>query len=115
MDNYYAIVSPPAVVAADGAAVATVCLSGELDLGAGDDLRAAVLGAITTQPTTSVVVDLADVTFIDAVTVGILLDAHFLARQRSVTFRVTGAHGVVQRVLDVLDATGLLQPNRPSP
>ncbi|MCO8271718.1 STAS domain-containing protein [Actinoplanes sp. TRM 88003] len=112
-DNYYAIVCPPPDVDADGTVSAAVCLSGEFDLGAGDDLRAAILGVVTGGRATSVVVDLTNVTFIDAASVGVLFDSRSTARRRHVEFRITETRGVVRRVLDVLDPTGVLRLNRP--
>ncbi|MEV4351626.1 STAS domain-containing protein [Actinoplanes sp. NPDC049596] len=110
-DTYYAIVCPPVVPGADGRTVATVCLSGEFDVGARDDLHAAVHGVVSGGLAAFVVVDLSAVTFIDAVSVGELFGGYVAAGRRSIGFRVTGAQGVVRRVLDVLDPAGLLQPS----
>lgn len=107
--QYYAIACSAEGVVADGAAVATVRLSGEFDLGAYEDLQAAVQSAITAAQTRSIIVDLVEVTFIDAVTFSVLFSAYFAAQQQGKNFWVTGVRGSVQRVFDVLDETHLLQ------
>jgi anti-sigma B factor antagonist len=108
-DTYYAIACPPAVAGADGAITATVRLSGEFDVGARDRLRAAVLGVVGAGAG-RVVIDLTDVTFIDSETIRVLLDGYTAARRQGSAYRLAGAHGVVQRILDVMGLTELLDP-----
>ena len=108
-DQYYAIAYSPVDIGGDGAVVATVRLSGEFDLGACEDLHAAVRRVVAGARARSIVVDLTEVTFIDAATVGVLFSGYVTAQQQRKNFWVAGARGPVQRVLAVLDATRLLQ------
>jgi anti-sigma B factor antagonist len=80
-------------------------LSGEFDLGARDDLRAALLGAVTDGTGGHVVVDLADADFIDSETIRVLLDGYTTAQREQVSFRLANPQGVVKRVLDVTGLT----------
>lgn len=111
-DHYYAIACSVAGAGADGAVVATVRLSGEFDLGAREDLHAAVRSVVTAARTSSIIVDLSEVTFIDAATLGVLFGGYVAAQQLGKDFRVASARGPVQRVFDVMDASNLLQRGR---
>jgi len=89
--------------AADGSAT-LLHLSGELDITAGDDLHAAIQGALDRG---DLVVDLAGVTFIDSEALGVLIQGYNSARSRPAGFRVVNARGLVARVLAVSGARDL--------
>jgi anti-anti-sigma factor len=57
----------------DGAAV--IVLAGELDLYNADEIRSAFAGVIDDTPRCIVVVDMADVEFIDSTALGVLIEA----------------------------------------
>jgi anti-sigma B factor antagonist len=78
-------------------------VSGELDLAARDDLRAAIVHAVSDG--SGVTVDLEAVTFLDSEALGALFDGHHAAEAAGVPFRLSGAHGSVRRVLEI---TGVL-------
>ncbi|XVU25991.1 STAS domain-containing protein [Actinoplanes sp. CA-054009] len=85
---------------ADGTAT-LLCVDGELDINARDDLRAAILGAVDRG---DVVVDLGGTTFLDSEALGALIDGYNAATAGGTTFRVIKATGVVARVLGVSGA-----------
>ena len=89
--------------AADGSAT-LLHLGGELDITARDDLRAAILAALSGG---DVVIDLDAVTFIDSEALGALIDGYNQARAKPAGFRVVNANGLVARVLKVSGALEL--------
>ena len=105
-DAYYTIARAPVAADINQTDTIGVRLSGEFDLGARDDLRAALLGAIAEANGARILVDLAEVGFLDSETLRVLLDCRSAAQRQGTDFRVTNAHGVVRRVLDV---TGLAE------
>lgn len=116
-DDYYRIACLPATAGADGATTITVRLSGEFDLAACDDLRVALLGAVNAGGSTHIVVDLTDVDFLDSETVNVLLQGYLQAQTHGIDYKLTGAHGVVRRVLDIMglfDITDAARPGKPA-
>jgi anti-anti-sigma factor len=91
--------------AADGTA-AVLRLSGELDINARDDLRDAIFRAFDSGAA-DVVLDLAEVTFLDSEALGAMIDGYNLAQARDAVFRVINARGVVERVLAISGARDL--------
>lgn len=91
--------------AADGTA-ALLRLSGELDINARDDLQQA-FERVLADGAADIVVDLADVTFIDSEALGALIGGYNAAQIRTVGFRVVNARGLVDRVLSVSGALDL--------
>lgn len=79
--------------------------TGELDINSRDDLRATILGALGRAP--GVVVDLADVTFIDSEALGALIEGYNAALASGAGFRVVNARRAVARVLNVSGAQEL--------
>jgi anti-anti-sigma factor len=105
-DDYY-VIDARSSDAIGGGVVTTVRLNGEFDLGAAGDLRAALLGAVKAGPTGRVVVDLAEVTFIDSETVRVLLDGYAAAQAQGTGYRLDHPRGMVERVLAVMGLTQL--------
>lgn len=79
--------------------------SGELDINSRDDLHATIVEALGTA--TRVVVDLADVTFIDSEALGALIDGYNSALAAGAEYRVVNAKAGVARVLNVSGAQEL--------
>ena len=79
--------------------------SGELDLAARDELRAAIVHAVSAG--SGVTVDLEAVTFLDSEALGALIEGFNASRARGAGFRVVNAHDVVERVLTVSGAKDL--------
>jgi anti-anti-sigma factor len=89
---------------AAGGTATILYLSGELDINARDDLRAAILAALGAG---DVVLDLAGVTFLDSEALGSLIDGYNEALARGAGYRAVNAHGLVGRVLIVSGARDL--------
>lgn len=89
---------------AAGGTATILHLSGELDINARDDLRAAILAALGTG---DVVLDLAGVTFLDSEALGSLIDGYNEALARRAGYRAVNAHGLAGRVLTVSGARDL--------
>jgi anti-anti-sigma factor len=86
-----------------------VHIAGEIDLATTGQLRAALSTTFAAAgPGTEIRVDLARVTFIDAIGVGALVRGHQDARKAGLSFTVHNPHGVVQRIIDVLGLDDLL-------
>ncbi|GIM92493.1 STAS domain-containing protein [Paractinoplanes toevensis] len=89
--------------AADGTAT-FLHISGELDITTRDELRGTIVAALDVG---DVVVDLADVTFLDSEALAALIDGYNEALLRSAGFRVINPRGLVARVLEVSGALAL--------
>jgi anti-sigma B factor antagonist/stage II sporulation protein AA (anti-sigma F factor antagonist) len=76
-----------------------VILTGEIDMSNVDTLAEALAAAPATAH--SLVVDLADVTFLDSTGIAALLSAHRRAGASGRTLTVVNAQGMVRRVLDI--------------
>ncbi len=90
---------------AAGGTATILTLSGELDINARDDLRAAILAAVDDDG--DVVLDLAGATFLDSEALGSLIDGYTEALARGAGYRAVGARGLVGRVLTVSGAREL--------
>lgn len=88
---------------ADG--VTTVTLTGEVDVLTVDQVRTALAEAIAGQPR-SVVVDLAELSFIDSTGLGALIFGFQRARDAAVAFRLRQPSSGVRQILVV---SGLLE------
>ncbi|GAA1387875.1 MULTISPECIES: STAS domain-containing protein [Catellatospora] len=73
-------------------------VAGEIDLAVHERLRAALHRVLAMRPR-RLVVDLAQVTFLDAGGVGVLVQAAAAAQAARIPFRVRGADGIAARVL----------------
>jgi len=88
---------------------ARIILTGELDLGADEDLRAAVAEAL---PAQRVEVDLADLAYCDSSGVNALIEARLKLREQGVPLYIVHPHGLVASVLRVCGVlTELSDPN----
>lgn len=85
-------------------------VAGEIDLATAPQLQAALQATLTEAAlATTLQVDLAEVTFLDATGVGVLVHTHHAARRTGLGFSVHNPHGVVLRVLEVLNLTDALR------
>jgi len=84
---------------------AFVRLHGRLGIDSSPDLRDRLLAMLEGQPPKTIIVDLAEVSYIDASGIATLLEALKVARKRQVTFCLKGLHG---RIVRLFEATGLL-------
>lgn len=94
----------------DSGAVATLCPTGELDLGELDRLRAALLQA--QDATRLIVVDLAWVTFMDSAAIGVLIGGWKRAQQQQKHVLVIQARPAIVRVLRLLGVADVLMHSR---
>jgi anti-anti-sigma factor len=77
-----------------------VCLAGELDLGSDVELRA-LFDKIAGHGAAVTVVDLSEVTFIDAHGIGLIVAAHRSAVERGRVLGVVGLRGPVEYVFSL--------------
>ncbi|RZU46606.1 SpoIIAA-like anti-anti-sigma regulatory factor [Krasilnikovia cinnamomea] len=82
--------------------------TGEIDMASAEQVTAAAGKALTTHTPAHLIIDLTAVTFLDSTGIAALLAARHLAEEQSCTLRVTGIHGIVERVLDVTGLLGVL-------
>ncbi|MEU4245671.1 STAS domain-containing protein [Actinoplanes sp. NPDC026619] len=80
-------------------------VAGEIDMATADDLEAALTQAITAAGTTTVIADLAQLTFCDSSGIAAFDKAYRQATDRGVTFQVRNLQTGVRRVLEI---TGVL-------
>jgi anti-anti-sigma factor len=92
-------------VAGDGRII--VAAAGQVDLATAPQLAQALAQA-RLEGATGIVVDLADVDFLDSAGVRVLVEA---ARRSTGTLSVRGAQGWVAKVLDITGVQGYLNPD----
>jgi anti-anti-sigma factor len=92
--------------------VVTIDLHGELDLSTGEEIAARINETLTSAGITRIAIDLADVTFLDCHTIGVLLREQRIAAAHAVRLYVVNvANPLVRAVLDITGATASLQPS----
>jgi anti-sigma B factor antagonist len=89
-----------------------VTLSGDCDLSVREELLATLSAAVEASP--RVVVDLAEVGFLDSSGVHGLITAHHAARERGGRLIVVNPRGAVETVLDITGVAGLLADDAPA-
>jgi anti-anti-sigma factor len=92
---------------ADNASV-LVHVAGEFDIGTQPVLRQALSRAHAAD--VDVLLDLSEVTFVDASSLGVLMDTHRALAERGHTFRIVNPARAVARVLALTDLTAVLMP-----
>lgn len=86
-----------------------VAAAGEIDMATAPKWKAVMLAAIEQPiPPRDVRIDLADVTFMDASGIGVLISGREAARCRGVGFTVHNPQGAVLRVFEILGLTETL-------
>jgi anti-anti-sigma factor len=91
-----------------------VTLTGELDIATGKQLRRLLLGVVRSAGTRTVVLDLSDVTFVDACAIGVIVDASEVAALAGREFRLVGVQGLPERVFCLVGLGHMLR-NRDGP
>jgi len=79
----------------------TLSLSGELDVAVAADLREQLDRLIGSAPAPAILVDLADVTFLDSVILGVLIGAVHRARDAGGDIQLCGVRPAVRRVFSI--------------
>ena len=92
----------------------TVFLEGELDMVAAKALRDLLITELDTRETTTVVADLADVTFLDSAALGALINAYQHADTTGRRFAVRNPTQAVRRILEITGVLDLLCPPEPA-
>ena len=77
----------------------TVEMSGKMDMGQSHAVRAALLSAV--RRSTKIVVDLSDVTMMDAAIIANLVEALGLVQDNGGTFTLRGVNTQVRRILEI--------------
>ena len=90
----------------------TVALSGELDIATCGELQARLADVVHEEPAPRVVLDLADLDFIDASGIGVILTARRVLAARGGELVLRRPSGLVTRVLGVLDPESQLPVER---
>jgi anti-sigma B factor antagonist len=85
-----------------------VHVAGEFDIGTQPILRQALSRAHAANA--DVLLDLSDVTFVDASSLGVLMDARRTLAERGHAFRIVNPARAVLRVLALTDLTSVLMP-----
>jgi anti-sigma B factor antagonist len=92
-----------------------VTVAGELDYTSSGSFEQAVHGLIDSRHHRTVVLDLAELRFVDSTAVSVLVRLWRLARRENCSLRVVNATGMVRQVLDVTGAATLLGIAAPAP
>jgi anti-sigma B factor antagonist len=79
----------------------TVTVAGEVDLMTGPVVDEAITTAVAADGVTAIEVDLSGVEFLDSSGIALLLRGRRRADARGLTYRVTGARGIVLQVLQL--------------
>lgn len=90
---------------ANGGAVVHLAVAGEIDMASVDELQAAISDAVTRVDTSTVVIDLTDVSFCDSIGIGTLVRAHVEAAQHGTVVQISNPQRQIRRVFEI---TGVL-------
>jgi anti-sigma B factor antagonist len=85
-----------------------VRLQGEIDFDATHEVRSCAAEAVAMAGTGGVVIDLSDCTFMDSSGLNALVGAVAEADRRDCALRITGATGIVLRVMQLTDLDSVL-------
>lgn len=83
-------------------------VAGELDAQSGAHLRSLLSGAFEEKPA-SIVVDLAELGFVDSVGLSVLVSGHNRARSAGIGFQVRDVPAVCMRVFEITRLTDVLE------
>jgi anti-sigma B factor antagonist len=79
-----------------------VSLAGELDLSTASQLRRFLAGVAESATAATIVVDMTEVSFIDAHSIGVLVSASTVASRAGRVWRVAGLHGLPEKVFELV-------------
>lgn len=85
----------------DAAGSARVSVAGDVDLATVGELDHEIQAAVEAEHTATIVVDLAEVGFLDSSGIASLLKGRRLADAAGKPYSITGASGIVRQVLDL--------------
>ncbi len=108
--EYFTITRRARRLSTDGVRESLILLSGEFDLAARDELRDTLLAVVDSDRPGRLVVDLADVTFIDSEAIGALIDGYLAARDAGTVLRLANAGRMIRRVLQIMELQEILDP-----
>ncbi len=97
------------VPAGGGTDTAVLRLAGDLDMNARDEVQDAMLAAVAEARCGQLVVDLGDVEFLDSEAMNAMLGGCTAAAGNGVGVRLTGARGMVHRVLTISGVLELVE------
>jgi len=89
-----------------------ISLAGELDMAVADELHLLLMTAAASGTAATIVLDLSDLSFIDARCTSVIAAAWATARRHGVRLEVVGLHGTPELVFDVLGLTPILARRR---
>jgi anti-anti-sigma factor len=108
-DPYYSVHLEQVTSEGDDAGRAVLRVAGELDINARDDLHEALATAARPGGCREIVVDLEGVAFLDSEAINPLITGLAEASAGGVAVRITGARGLVHRVLSIAGVFDLLE------
>jgi anti-sigma B factor antagonist len=88
--------------------VLRLAITGEVDLATADLLTDAITNVITGGHVAELIIDLDEVTFLDASGISSLIRGRNLAAAFDIAYHVANAHDMVHRVLDITGVLGRL-------
>ncbi|GII23071.1 STAS domain-containing protein [Planosporangium mesophilum] len=97
----------------DGHGNARLVTTGEVDISNLERLHETIAAVLAEPGTTSLVIDVQPLDFIDSTGIQVLLSAMRTAQHRGITFSVANAHGKVLRIMTVLNLYDLLSADGP--
>ena len=109
-EKYFTISYNGPVRNIDGVTQDRVQLSGEFDLGACDELRETLISILDAGASTTIIIDLDAVTFIDSEAIGAIIDGYTAALRSGIGFHLVNVHGIVRRVFEVIGMAALFEP-----
>ncbi|GAB1643839.1 STAS domain-containing protein [Krasilnikovia sp. MM14-A1259] len=89
--------------------VSRLIVRGEIDQAVGPTLAARITQAASRPETTELIIDLRQVSFLAAAGITSLLEGRAAAIRHGCYYRVANAHGIVRKVLSIVELLDLLQ------
>lgn len=98
-----------------GNGVVVLHLAGELDVATRPDLGRWLLDVVESENAGSILVNLSNVSFIDAISIGLIMRARAAAKMRGRLLQVDGLQGLHAQMFKVLGLEAVVRPSAPSP
>lgn len=92
---------------------AHLAVSGEIDMSNSGALEETIADALMVRSVTTLVIDLAELTFLDSSGIKALLTGYHIATEQGATFRVDNPRGIVHRTLVVTGVLDILTARPP--
>ena len=97
----------------ESGAIVRLQVAGEVDMSSAGQLVSAARAAITAAQVQAVLIDMAGTGFLDAAGITALLVVRRAAAEHGISLRVVNSHGIVRRVLSIVDVLPLLEGTNP--